>query len=342
MRQKTVIVLLIIFACIAVGVVLVLRYKGISRKERSIGIHLFCDIPVQKIWEIDIKGADTQVSLIKKDSIWRVKEHFSYLADFSQISDLMEKLKSVNTGESFKADRETLKRLMLMDPNDSRAKEDEKGRALVLKDREGRILKYIIFGKGMRQDQGKGFPLGQYVRFSGSTNVYLIDQYFTSLMQGPREWMRLEIVNVRPLDIKEIRAYKGTNKPVYVLIREKGTNKFRVQKAPLGKKIDDKLLRRIKDGINYLSIEDVVDPKKDVSSFGIDSGSYVEYELSNGMMYRVYPSKKCDKEACYMRISVSYSGSDKSLLKKAKKLNRMLSPWTYKISKWRHESFFLP
>lgn len=341
MRPRTVIILSILFVCLTVGVVFVGRYKGTRQKEKSLGMHLFYNLPVDKISEIDIKGSDSRVSLIKKDGTWRVKEHFGYLADFAQVSDLVEKLRSASTGQSFRADRDTLRRLMLVDPDDPEAKEDETGRSLVLKDNKGNIVKKIIFGKAMRQGEKAGFPVGQYIRFSEDRRVYLIDQYFTSLIQGPREWIRLEIVNVKPLDIKRIAGYEKT-KPVYIIVKKEGGKKFKVQKEPSGKKIEERVLKRIKDGLNYLTIEDVLDPAKDFASVGISLDSYVEYELFNGMIYRIYPSKKCSKEVCYMKISVLYNGSDKSLSDRAKALNKMFSPWTYKISKWRHESFFLP
>ncbi|RLB11116.1 MAG: hypothetical protein DRG39_04775 [Deltaproteobacteria bacterium] len=342
MRPKTVAILLAIFICIAMGMVLVAKHRGGEQKGKSVGIHLFSDLPADKVREIDIRGVDFHVSLIKKADIWTVKEHFGYMADFSQVSDLVEKLKSANTGQSFKADKDVLKRLMLMEPDDPGAKEDEKGRVLVFKDGQGRIIKKIIFGKAMGQGNGAGFPVGQYIRFSNDENVYLIDQYLTLLTQGPREWIRLEIVNVRPLDIRRIAGYKEKASPVYVIAKEKEGKAFKLQKEPSGKKIDEKLLKRIKDGLNYLRIEDVVDPSKDTSSFGISDKSYVEYELFNGTVYRVYPSKKCDKDACYMKISVLYNGSDKRLSMEAERLDRRLNPWTYKISKWRHGSFFLP
>jgi len=342
MRPKTVVILLAIFVCIATGMVFVLKYKGVNQKAKSVGIHLFSGIPTDKIWEIDIRGEDFRVSLIKKGDMWTVKEHFGYMADFSQVSDLVEKLKDVNTGQSFKANKDVLKRLMLMDPDDPEAKEDEKGRVLILKDKNGGAIKKIIFGKAMRQKGEIGFPVGQYIRFSNDNNVYLIDQYFTSLTQGPREWIRLDIVNVKPLDIKQIKGYTKKDKPAYIIEKKKQGGKFKVQKGPSGKKIDEKLLKRIRDGLNYLKIEDVVDPSKDSASFGISSDSYVEYILFNGMVFRVYPSKKCHKDVCYMKISVLYNGSDKMLSKRAERLNRMLGSWIYKISKWRHESFFLP
>jgi len=266
------------------------------------------------------------------------------MADFSQISDLIEKLKSVNTGQSFKADKEILRRLVLMDPDDPKAKEDEKGRALILKTKDGKIIKKIIFGKAMRSGGKAGFPSGQYIRFSKDNTVYLIDQYFTSLIQGPREWIRLDLLDIKAKDIKKIAGYnKKDAPPEYILIKEKEDDEFKLKKKPKTKKMEDKILKKLKDGLDYLRIEDVLDPSTKPSSVGIYPYMYVEYQLFNGMIYRVYPSKICSRDnICYMKISVSYDGSDERLSKKAKELNKRLSPWIYKISKWRHESFFLP
>ncbi len=338
MKFKTVIILLILFLCLCVGSIFVIKQRGFGHRKKSVGIHLFSNLPVNKIWEIDIKGADVHVSLIKKDGIWRVKEHFGYMADFSQISDLIDKLKDINTGQSFRADRDILRRLVLMDPDDPKAKDDEKGRALILKDRSGSIIKNIIFGKAMKSQQEEGFPVGQYIRFAESNIVYLIDQYFTVLVQGPREWLKYDIVDVKPDEIKQVMGYEN-GILVYKISKEHG--EFKVKKEPKQKRVDD-VLKKIKDGLNYLRMEDVLNPSKKPASVGIYNKYYIEYILDNGMIYKIYPSKTCSKESCYMKISIIYNGKNKELLVKAKKMNKLFSPWIYKISKWRHESFFLP
>ncbi len=341
MKSKTLVLLLILFVIISVFAGLIIRHKGLENKRRSVGVRIFSDIPLEKIWEIDIKKVEENVTLRKKDGAWRVKEYYDYLADFSQISELMDKLKGLTTGEEFKADKPLLKRLILMDPEDPKAKDSEKGTALILKDKEGRIIKKIIFGKAMRQSEQGGFPAGQYIRLANKDTVYLVNQYLTILTQGPKEWIRLEVVNVRPLDIKRIIGYKK-GKIVYVLEKEKETEKeFHLKKGP--KEVKDKI-RRIKDGINYLTIEGIVDPKQviDLNKFGISEQNYIQYELFSGMIYKVYPGGKCGKESCYIKIAVSYNGKDKELLNNADKQNRLLSCWVFKVSKWRHDSFFLP
>ncbi len=336
--KKNTLIILLIFLGIATGMVLFIKLKTIHKAKRSVGIHIFSKIPYGKISQIEIKDHNNSVSLIKEGGVWRVKEYYNYLADFSQISDLIEKLRNVSTGNEFKADRSTLKRLMLIDPDDPNAKDGEKGKAIIFKDSSGRLIKKIIFGKAMTKKGG--FPIGQYVRFGEDNTVYLINEYLTSLTKGPKEWIRLQIVNIRPLDIKKITGFKD-GKVEYILERKKEGERFQVKKGE--EKIKDKI-SKIKDGLNYLTIEGVVDPRKakDPSLFGISDSSYVQYELFDGMIYRIYPSSFCKKEKCYIKVSVSYKGKKKELLEKANKQNRLLSSWIFEVSKWRHGLFFLP
>jgi len=339
MRAKTLFILILIFICVAFLTAFVIKHCGVNRYRKSVGTRIFSEIPWDRVYEIDIRGIEQNVTLVKSDGSWRVKEYYNYLADFSQISNLVEKLKGVSIGQTFKADRSILKRLMLLDPEDTKIKDAYKGKALILKDKKGKLIKKIIFGKAMKQ-QEIGIPAGQYVRFAGENTVYLIGEYITCLTQGPREWIRLEIVNIRPIDIKRIIGYKE-GKERYVLENKKGEKEFYLKKGPDEVK---KKIRRIKDGINYLTIEGVVDPKKasNLDSFGISPKNYVQYELFNGMIYKVYPSKKCGKEKCYIKLEIAYKGSDKVLLEKAKTQEKLLSPWIFEVSKWRHDSFFLP
>ncbi len=339
MKAKTLFILTLIFVCVAVITVFVIRHSHINEHKKSVGIHIFSEIPWNNVYEIDIKGIEQSVTLVKSNGAWRVKEYYNYLADFSQISDLVEKLKGVSIGQAFKADKAVLKRLMLLDPEDQKTKDAYKGKALVLKDKNGKVIKKIIFGKAMKQ-QEIGFPAGQYVRFADEDTVYLIGEYMTFLTQGPREWIRLEILNVGPIDIKRIVGYKE-GKEIYVLEKKKGESEFQLRKGP--EKVKKKI-QRIKNGINYLTIEGVADPKKanDLSNFGISLKDYVQYELSNGMIYKVYPSKRCEKEKCYIKLEIAYDGSDKSMLEKAKIKEKLLSHWIFEVSKWRHDSFFLP
>ena len=339
MKAKTLLILIGVFICISFVTALVIKHRGVTRYRKGVGTHIFSGIPWNKVCEIDIKGIEQNVTLVKDRGAWRVKEYYNYLADFSQISDLVEKLKGISIGQTFKADSSVLKRLMLIDPEDPKAKDTYKGKALILKDRHGRLIKKIIFGKAMQQ-QETGIPAGQYIRFADEDTVYLIGEYLTSLTQGPREWIRLEILNIRPLDIKKIVGYEE-GKEVYVLEKDKGKKEFRLKKGPDEVK---KKIRRIKDGINYLTIEGVVDPKKasNLDAFGISEKNYVQYELFNGMIYKVYPGKKCGKEKCHIKLEIAYKGTDKVLSKKAETQRRLLSAWIFEVSKWRHDSFFLP
>ncbi len=326
------IILLSVFCLALLGIVLFLgKYKNRSYKK-TLGLHIFSDIPLEKISEIDIISPEgINVTLIRKDGDWIVKEHFGYFADFSQIYELIEKLRGVTVGQVFKAKEDTLKRLSLLDPEEN-GKEEEKGRCLILKDKEGGLIKKIIFGKAMRTEKD-GFPKGQFIRI-GDT-VYLIDQYFTSLIQGPGEWIKLDLLDIKEDEIGKIKGYKK-GKVKYVLVREKGN--FKLIKGKLKKDVIEKL----KEGLDYLRIDDVVDPSKSMKEVGIEEDSYVEYRLLNGMIIRIFPSKSCKEDECYMKVSVLYEGKEKKIMKEAELMNRKLSPWVYKISKWRHDSFFLP
>jgi hypothetical protein len=109
---------------------------------------------------------------------------------------------------------------------------------------------------------------------------------------------------------------------------------------------------------------DVEDPSAPPEASQKKTSPLLEYQLFNGLTYRIYPGKACSETMpCYLRIEVDYlkprpvkeeklekasSGkkkpaaeiSEEELAAKATGENARVSPWVFVIPEWQHNAFF--
>ena len=132
-------------------------------------------LPLSEIASITITGANEEVSLVKKAGRWVVENRFDYAADFSKISDFVEKLKLSKIGRRFPIREDIRKRLNLNQPTRAEIDDSEKGIQVLFKDQAGGVMADILFGKARRLDGTASIRIIDTATFS---NMLL---YFASL-----------------------------------------------------------------------------------------------------------------------------------------------------------------
>ena len=308
-------------------------------------------LPFSEIASITIIGPDGEVSLTKKAGRWVVKNRFDYAADFSKISDFVEKLSLAKIGRRFPIRTDIRKRLNLNQPTRAGLDDSEKGIQVLFKNKAGGVMSDILFGKARCLD-GTGISDSHYVMLGKSSDVYLVDTPFATLTPFPPDWMDSPVIEAPAEEVRKIECFRpGTQTPAYVFERTiKGEDLLpiiQLNQSPLDKGV----LKKIEWAITYLPMEDVLPPSIDPATIGLFESIRLDYYLFNGMIYRVFPCKPCsDTAPCYVKIEVDYQKSDPKPasvsdtsaglpddgLSKAKGLNAKLGNWIYEISEGRH------
>ena len=359
MKVKTLLILLI-FLAVLVGIGLfTLTGKGPDKGERVLGTHLLKDLPANDIATVNIVEKEGEgVHLRKMAGQWVVENRFGYPADFSKLSDLVRKLVNAKVGRTFQATQGALKRLELLDPEKGEGKDEEKGTRLTFQDSKGKILAQLVIGKAMKGGQGGMFPEGHYLRLNDQENISLVDKQFEGLEKSPSGWLKKDLIDVESGDISEITCFAEDGKRiVYAFKRPEKGKDLEPVTLPPGRKIRKSAVNRLAGAVSSLNMEDVADPELDLQSVGLSPSAKVEYRLFNGMVYNLYPGKKCKgSDKCYLRIEVEYEKpvggvaavskkkeqkEKKDPAEKAKALNQKLGKWTYIIPQWKHEALVM-
>jgi hypothetical protein len=360
MKSKTFIILLVIACTLSLLAIFIYNRSTPEKKQTALGQKLFYSLPVNEIDAITIKSPGDTVLLEKGETIWIVKNRFNYPADFEMISDLIMKIKELKIGRSFAASAETISRLALHPPDQPGIAQNHQGTRVVIEDRDRKVLADIVLGK---MQAGTSVTGGHYIKYTKMSKVYLVDKDFRFINTKPSEWLDKELMDIESENIAKVSCYTPMfKKTIYTLKRNaKGKDPVFIN-LPQGKKIIKFKVENVFEALSPLRIEDIVDPSQAASLDGFNETRCFEYDLFNGMCYKVYPGRllKNDKDKFYFKATVSYSPekdlTDKEVISKdeqkesekknpdqiaaeAERINQKLSSWTYIISKWKRESF---
>jgi hypothetical protein len=364
MRARSLIILLLSLGVAMGATALVVHWQSSKPSRTVLGSRLLADLPVNEVAFLSIKSGDNAVSLARKESGWVVQERFNYPADFGRITNLIRKLKEVQVGRQFEGSEETLKRLALKDPDGPQDSETEKGTRMVLKDQQEKVLASVLLGSERQRAPNVRGSGGRYLRLGESTMVYLIDEHLRLAQGEPADWLERQLLQVEPAELKRISAATADGKRVLYSFQRSGPGKeLENVDLKVSGKIREQELRRVSMALRGLRIIDVVEhqasPTLDGFPFRLD------YELFNGMTYRIYPSAGCSKSSedqCLLRLEVDYqeppadkgdesvkeagaeekSETEKTseeLAAEARSLNERLSPWIYRVPWSKHYAF---
>ncbi len=365
MRSRTLFLLILILAGLAVAVTVLVYREARQGAGVTLGQPLLRDLAVNKISLVSIRGPRGRaVDLKKGEKYWEVVQRYGYPADFSKITSLVRKISEMKVGNSFDATPEVSSRLGLVSPTDLNSKAEDQGILITLKDTENNELAGIIIGKTHGHGGGTAAMGGQYVRLAKGDTVYLVDKNFGYIEKDPKGWLDKELIKIQPDEIKKIYAVNSSGRLIYSFER-KDKGKKLLPVGPLkDKKLNNSEVRRLERGISFLSLLDVANPKIKPTSLGVYDTPYVVYELFNGIRYRIFPgkSRRNGEDEYHIKINVDYHrpspakhadlSNDKEKVHKeqnkpvpaemklkAQQLAQRLSPWVFVVSRWNAGAF---
>lgn len=305
MKSNTFIILLVVCALLGGIAYFMTQSQPSSKVQSRMGEKVIRNLSLADIKKVTITGPENAVILKESADKWVVENRYNYPADFSKITEIVEKLAEMKIGRSFKASEDTLKRLSLYPPDDGQIGAEEKGDRIVLSGKDNHPLAGVIIGKARESETGSG---GHYVKPIDEETIYLIDKDFKFTETEPEKWLEKQVLDVKAADVEKVVCFDmKENKVVYTLERpEKGKDPELVD-MPEDKKLKKYKTNSLIGALSGFRIEDIADPELSPDEIGVDE-KRLEFHLFDGMVYYLYPGKAIpdDDERFYMKAEVAY------------------------------------
>ncbi len=195
MNRKQFLILVIAFVLLG-GAGLALFWQDIAAYRTAgakIGAKLLPGFNMTDVAQIRLQDAKSEVTLVRMESSWRVRERSNYPANVQSIGDLLTKLADLKVVQSESVGVSLLPRLDLAAPGKS-----EGGGTLVeFKDAAGKTISSLVLGKKiLKKDPMNplpnavdGVPAGRYVLVAGAKDtVIVVSDPLESVVASPGAW----------------------------------------------------------------------------------------------------------------------------------------------------------
>jgi hypothetical protein len=323
---------------------------------------LLGDFQVNDVAQVNIKQGGTELNLAKKEDLWRVRERGDYAANFSQITDLLLKLRDLKIVQTEKIGASQLPRLELNTGAGSNT-----ATVVELRDTSGKALKTLLLGKKHMKKSGRpspfggddeGWPDGRYVMAGASSDtVALISEPLENAKPAADSWLDKDFFKVEKVKSVAVTFPAATNS--WKMTRETENGEMKLADAKPEEKLDAGKSSSVANPMSSPSFVDVVIGADDAKT-GFNKPTVIAIETFDNLNYTCKVGAK-DGENYYFAMAVDGSlpkertpgkdekPEDKDKLEKEfkdqqKKLEEKLmhektfSKWTYLVSGWTVDS----
>ena len=210
---------------------------------------------------IQLKDAEAEVNLTRKNNQWVVADRDDLPADAGRVRSLLVKLSETPVIQAMEAGESQNERMELLPP-DGDGDADYKATQVTFKKEDGSELSHVRIGKSKSASSGNalnaqdpmagGGKMSRYLRTSARPDLVLeVSDNFSDKLSGSGwpygfsgidvkvgDWLDKESF----IDIKKIKsvaiAFKEEGKEGYTLTRESDTADFTIDSVPEGKELD--------------------------------------------------------------------------------------------------------
>ena len=290
-----------------------------------IGGKLLPDLPINDVAQIAIDSGTNQLTLEKHNEIWSVHERADYPANFSQISDLLVKLRDLKAVQREETDPSQLARFNLSPPPAT-----DSGTLLELKDQSGKTVASIHLGKDhMNQPaNGQGWPDGRYVIANGkNADVAVVSETFDNVTANPADWLDKSFFKVANPKSIAVTFPAATNS--WKLERASETNDWELADSRPGEKLDSSKVDDVTGSFDSPTFNDVSS-----GTTAPTNAVTVTIETFDGTNYlaKIWPS---DEGNDSMTIAANPAGAGQNA-------QRPFAGWTYQIPSDSVEALLKP
>jgi Domain of unknown function (DUF4340) len=260
MNRKQFIILLVLVALVgAAGWIVHQRgQQSWQSSGQTAGGKLLPNLPVNDIAQMTIQSGTNELTLAKRDNLWRVQQRGGYPADFSKISSLLMKLSDLKIVQSEDAGPSELGRFDLQPPGAA----TNSGTRLAFNDAKGKTLASVLLGKKhMKQPSGnsqfdEGWPDGRYVMAgTGAKTVAVISDPLDDVEPNPQSWLDKDFFHIEKPRAVSVQFPQATNS--WKLVRASETNDWQLADAKPGEKLDSSKLYEVTRPFSSPSFDDV-------------------------------------------------------------------------------------
>ena len=328
----------------------------------AIGQKLLGEFTVNDVAQIAIKHGTNELTLAKKNDLWRVAQRGDYPANFAEISSLLLKLKDLKVVQTETVGPSQLPRLELAPSGVNTPTTVE------FTDASGKAIKTLLLGKkhiksgGQRspmEDAGDGgFPDGRYVMANGAADrVALISDPLANLEPNPAPWLNKDFFKVEKARTIAVTFPQATNS--WKLVRETESGPLKFAEAQPGEELDASKASAAGNPFSSPSFDDVAVGATPEQT-GLNQPTVVGIETFDGFTYTIKVGVKTN-ENYFVTLTVAATlpkerpaGTDEKPEDKARldkefadqqkkhgdKLaaEKTLEPWTYLVSGWTVDS----
>jgi hypothetical protein len=362
MKQKQLLILLVLVVALGVvGYVLRRNQQEVFVKggSPSVGKKLFPDLPVNNVTQISIKRITNELTVAKKDDIWRVRERSDYPANFSSIRDFLTKAQDIKIVQVEQIGPSLLGRFSLAPGEGSNSPT-----IVDLRDKDGKLVKSFSLGKKHMQKSNRpspfggdmdneGFPDGRYIRLNDSDTIALVSEPFSNVEPKPDQWLNKEFFKVEKIRSVSTAFPVQTNS--WKVSRETESGEWKLADTKPGEQLDSGKTSGLNNALSSPDFSDVVVNAKP-EQLGLDKPTVVTIDTFDNFTYTLKVGQKTN-EIYPLTLTVSAQLAqtrtpgkdekaedkdklDKEFKEKHKKLEDKLADekryekWTYLVSNW--------
>ena len=301
-------------------------------ENRDIGTYLFPNLPVDSIASIFMEDGADSVSLIKKDDFWVVAEK-GYGANIDKMRNIVSELREAKIWKVIKATDELKQRLHLIAPSETTG--DKKATRLVVTKENGEVIVDMLIGSFRVSPEGrKG---GRYIMQKGLPEVINTDVSLNFADALPQNWLNTKLINIKSNMIKKISAFNVNGAEFFSFERSEEKGGFEPVTFPENKEPDNEKLTRLAESLENLTFIDVL-PASDA---GIDFENYLNFELNDGAVCKVYSVTDDDKKLIKIEFFANElqeeGTSDKTV--NGAELQKRFARWMFIVPTWTYEAF---
>ena len=304
MNRKQFLILVIALLVLG-GAGLALFWQDIAAYRASgakIGAKLLPGLKLNEVAQVHLQDAKSQVTLVKKDNAWLVRERGGFPANVQDIGDLLIKLAELKVVQSETVGESLLPRLDLAAPG----QREGSGTLIEFKDAAGKPLASLILGKIILKKDPvnplpsaqNGVPAGRYVLVGKSNDTVIgVSDPLEGAHAVPGKWLAKDFFKA---DRIKTLALAGEGASSWKITRdtEYGQWKF----ASGGGELDASAAVGATNALGGLSFTDVVvDPKPEDTEKPVT----VTAETFDNLTYTVKIARKKTGDEDYVSFTVS-------------------------------------
>ena len=277
---------LLIIAVVLVAIALVVSQDSkTGAGDPLVGRNLLSAAEIDQVRAFTLTAADEEISLAQQNGSWRVTSREGFAAQPDRIEDLFQKLSTTRIIEMVSANKERHADLGVASPA-SGTRPDADSLWLTLRDKDGKEMKTLLLGKG-RQSRGPDGAMGfgedgQYVRYSGSDQIYLVSDRLW-IDKAHLRWLDTGLLKLPVADISRINSRPVVGADGYVLARESATAALQLADLPEGQQTKRATADAVARFFENLEVGDIIATATPLEHPDLASATLIEVETFKGL-----------------------------------------------------------